>query len=138
MTLEIRKLSYALGAEIKGVDISKPLSDENRRAMHKAFLEHCVLLFRGQSLTRQQHAAFSAEFGTVDRNVGHRNRHPATPEVTPIIRMPAADGKAPTGRFTGQDWHTDHSHLPDPCTASLLHAIQVPGLGGDTMFCNMY
>src|SRR5262249_5218841 len=38
----------------------------------------------------------------------------------------------------GQEWHSDHSHLPDPCSASLLHAIQVPGLGGDTMFCNMY
>ena len=138
MALEIRRLSHALGAEIVGFDIRKLVEDATVRELRTAFLEHCLLVFRGFPFTREQHVAFSQRFGSVDKNETHRNRHPECPEITSIINKPTADGKAPTGRYTGQDWHTDHSHLPDPCMATLLHSIEVPKVGGDTQFCNMY
>lgn len=63
MGIKIRKLSHALGAEVSGVDITKPLTEEAFREIHQAFLQHCLLLFRGQPLTRAQYVAFSSRFG---------------------------------------------------------------------------
>src|SRR5262249_24575940 len=68
MPLTIRKKAYALGAEVGGVDISKPLDDAAISGIYNAFLEHCVLVFRGQPITRAQHLAFSQLFGEVDKN----------------------------------------------------------------------
>src|SRR5262245_24417986 len=138
MSVNIRRLSYALGAEVVGLDITRPLDDATVSQLRKAFLEHHLLLFRGYPFSREQHVAFSHRFGTVDQNEGHHSRHPEIPEITSVVSRPTADGRAPTGRFSGQDWHTDHSHLPDPCMATLLHAVALPELGGDTQFCNMY
>src|SRR5437762_1440493 len=67
MSLQIRRLSYALGAEIIGIDIRKSLDDQTFSRVHTAFIEHCVLLFRGQPLTREQHSAFSRRFGELDQ-----------------------------------------------------------------------
>ena len=138
MSLKIRRLSHALGAEVVGLDVSKPLNNAAVSELRAAFLEHHLLLFRDHPFTRQQHINFSANFGAVDQNIGHHSRNPECPEVTSVISKPTPDGKAPPGRFSGQDWHTDHSHLPDPCMATLLHAVELPELGGDTQFCNMY
>ena len=138
MTLNLRRASHALGAEVVGLDISKPLDDATVAELRKAFLEHYLLLFRGYPITREQHVRFSSYFGDVDQNIGHRDRHPDCPEITSVISEPTPDGKAPTGRFQGQEWHTDHSHLPAPCMATLLRAVELPELGGDTQFCDMY
>ena len=139
MTLKVRKLSYPLGAEITGIDIREPLEDSVFSAIHSAFLEHCVLVFRGQPLTRDQHLAFSRCFGELDRNEAKANERPADyPEMTLVISKPKPNGEPATGRYTGQDWHTDHSHLPVAAQASLLRGVEVPQIGGDTMFCNMY
>ena len=138
MSLKIRKISYALGAEITGIDISKPLDEASLGELRKAFLEHCLLLFRGQPLTRAQHVAFSGYFGDLDKNEGHPNRIPEYPEITTIVNKPTADGKAPTGRYSGQDWHTDESFTLTPSKATLLRGIELPEVGGNTMFANCY
>src|SRR5262249_38979895 len=138
MSLQIRRLSHALGAEVVGFDIRQPLDDVTVAAVREAFLEHCLLLFRGYPFTRKQHVAFSRHFGSVDQNETHRNRHPECPEITSVVSKPTPEGKAPTGYYTGQDWHSDHSHVPDPCMATLLHGVKLPEIGGDTQFCNMY
>ena len=140
MALKIRRLSHALGAEVMGVDISKPLDAATFSAIHGAFLEHCVLLFRGQPLTRKQHVAFSRRFGDLDKNEDYSTERKAAefPEITLVISKPKPTGEAATGRHTGANWHTDHSHLPAAAQASLLRSVEVPQVGGDTMFCNMY
>src|SRR5919106_4374870 len=66
--LTIRRLSYALGAEIGGVDLSKPVPDETFRAIRQAWLDQLVLLFRGQKLSPERHIAFSRGFGDLDPN----------------------------------------------------------------------
>ena len=129
-----------MGAEVSGADISRPLDENTRREISDAYREHCLLLFRGQALTRGQRVAFGRCFGELDTNpsyAAHR-KTPEFPEITLNISRPKPDGGAATGRMSGQEWHSDHSHVPDPCSATLLHAIDVPDIGGDTQFCNMY
>jgi taurine dioxygenase len=138
MPLKLRRVSHALGAEVVGLDISKPLDDTTVAELRKAFLENYLLLFRGHPLTREQHVAFSRRFGNIGVKEGHTDRHPDMPEMASVLSKPTPDGKAPTGRFQGEDWHTDHSHMPAPCMATLLYALELPELGGDTQFCDMY
>ena len=89
MTLTIRRLSHALGAEVSGLDLREPLEDAAFRAIHAAFLEHCVLPFRRQPLTREQHIAFSRRFGELDRNEAKASERPAQyPEITLVVSRP--------------------------------------------------
>jgi len=138
--LKIRKLSYVLGAEVSGVDITKSLTDETFRGIHHAFLEHSILLFRGQSLTREHHVAFSRRFGELDkndvlRNDAHiRNRDSGFPEIS--VNNPGPNPKP--SDYSGQYWHSDRSNTCTPALASLLRGVEVPPVGGDTMFSNMY
>ncbi len=138
--MKIRRLSHALGAEITGADLSQPLDDQTLRQIRDAFLEHCVLLFRGQALTRAQHIAFSRRFGELDMNEARaaETKVPDFPEITLVVSRPKPDGGPATGRYTGAEWHTDNSHLPVAAAGSLLRAVELPELGGDTMFANMY
>src|SRR5689334_15090586 len=139
MSLTIRKLSYALGAEVMGIDIRQPLDDATFGTIYRTFVEHCVLLFRGWPMTREQHIAVSRRFGELDKNEARSHEKPTdTPQITAVISRPGPDGAPATGRYTGANWHSDHSYLPVPAQASLLRALEVPPVGGDTMFCNMY
>src|SRR5689334_5461343 len=82
VSIQIRRLSHALGAEVTGVDIREPLSDAAFKAVNDVFLEHGVLLFRGQALTREQHLAFSRRFGELDNNDAQpRDRDPEYHEL---------------------------------------------------------
>src|SRR5689334_16940308 len=138
MTIGVRRVSYALGAEITGVDIGKPLDDETVKAINSAFLEHCVLVFREQRITPKQHLAFTRHFGEIESTDQHSNRHPDFPGITRILSRPTPEGQAPTGRYNGQDWHTDESFTLVPSKATLLRAIELPEVGGNTMFANCY
>ena len=140
MSLQIRRLSYALGAEISGVDLREPLNEKTFNSIHDAFLEHCVLVFRGQNLTREQHVAFSRWFGELDKyEVKSADKRVAEiPEIYLIVSKPKPNGEPATGRYTGADWHTDYSHLPAAASASLLRSVIVPPIGGDTQWANMY
>lgn len=140
MALEIRKVSHALGAEVRGVDLREPLDDETFGSIRAAFIEHCLLLFRDQDLTRDQFVAFSRRFGELDLN---EDRPAATkieghPELMLVVSRPDPNGVPAAGRHFGADWHTDNSHLPVAAAATLLRAVEVPDVGGDTMFANMY
>jgi taurine dioxygenase len=140
MSLQVRRVAYSLGAEVSGVDLRQPLDEATFKAIHAAFLEHSVLVFHGQPLTREQHIAFSRRFGTLDRNeaAAADKKAERMPELSLIISRPKPDGSPATGRYSGQEWHTDRSHLPTAALASLLRCIEVPDIGGDTMFANMY
>ena len=93
MALKIRNLSYALGAEVCDVDVSKPMSEAFFGEIYQAFLEHGILLFRDQEVTREQHIEFSRRFGELDRHEAlPRDRHPEHAELLRVTNRPNPDG----------------------------------------------
>ena len=136
MKLEFRKLSYPLGVEVKGVDITKPIPDEIFNDIYKAYLDHCMLLFRGQPVTREQYVALSKRFGELDLKQGSAVED--FQEISAVLNVPKTDGSPPPAHFAGSDWHSDGSFRTNPTGTALLHAIAVPESGGDTQFANMY
>lgn len=129
-TLTISPLAGALGAEISGVDITKPVPDDQFDQIKTAFHTHHVIFLRDQhGLTPERHKAFARRFGTL-------NVHPYVkgmddhPELFEIIKTP--EDKV---NFGG-GWHTDMSFLEKPALGSLLYAIDVPASGGDTLFAS--
>jgi taurine dioxygenase len=138
MALKLRKLSYALGAEVCGVDVSKPMSEGEFGAIYNAFLDNGILLFRDQKVTREQHIGFSRRFGELDRHEAlPQDRHPDYPELLLVTNEPNPDGTPSNSRYTGRQWHSDMSFTPVPSLGSLLRGITVPDVGGDTVFANM-
>ncbi len=131
--METRRLCGALGAEVSGVDLSKPLSNTTARDIVGAFHEHLVLVFRGQSLDPAAQLAFTRLFGEPSEHpLRTRANVDGYPEVLVIETRP--------GRMGARNdyWHSDISHQECPPSASILHSLAVPDGLGDTMFCNMY
>jgi len=130
----------ALGAEMRGVDL-RQIDDATFAAIHRAWLDHLVLLFRGQSLDDDDLIAFSQRFGDLDlapiQENGRRfvDGHPEIYVVSNVIENGEAIGSLGAGEAV---WHTDMSYLEDPPKASMLYALEVPPSGGNTGFTNMY
>ncbi|MGB3287828.1 MAG: TauD/TfdA family dioxygenase [Burkholderiaceae bacterium] len=136
MTFSVRRLGSALGAEIIGLDISRPLNQDMVSTLLDAWSEYQILLFRNQSLTPAQQIAFSRYFGELDDHAAiPKFRHAEYPEILMVNNREAATNKKLS---VGRQWHSDLSTTLHPAKGSLLHAIQLPEVGGDTMFCNMY
>ena len=130
-TITIRKLSPVVGAEIGGVDLSRPLDPGTFQAVHQALMENLVIFFRDQTLSHEQHKALGRQFGEL-------HIHPASPPPPghPEILIIHAD--ANSKRVSGEMWHSDVSCDAEPPMGSLLYLHTVPEVGGDTMFANMY
>lgn len=135
--LNIRKLGQALGAEITGLDLARPVSDGEFGKILAAFHEHAVVVFRDQKLTPEQQIAFSRRFGDIDVNVRSRFNKPGYPEifvVSNIIENGEPIGVTDAGRY----WHTDHCYVSEPSRCSLLYALEIPQQPGqslgDTLF----
>lgn len=125
----LRRLSGALGAELTGLDL-KQLDDVGFKAIHAAFLEHHVLVIRGQELRPEDQIAFGERFG--DLHV-----HPIVPSLPgypPILPITNA-GKQ---RTVTEIWHSDVSFEERPPMASMLYAVELPSAGGDTIFANQH
>src|SRR5262245_58325898 len=125
MSLVFRPLSYALGAEVSGVDISKPLDEKTVAQIYAAFLKYSFLLFSGQPLTRSQHVAFTRCLGEVDDNKTKvDDKATDYPEIMVVTNNPApgAKQKSRLGKPVGADWHTDVIHSLVPPSASLLRS----------------
>jgi taurine dioxygenase len=139
MALRLRKLSYALGAEVCGVNVAQPMSESTFGEIYEAFLAHGILLFRDQDITREQHIEFSRRFGALDRHDAlPRDRHPDYPELLMVTNEPKPDGSPSDTKYTGRQWHSDMSFTTAPSLGSLLKCYAVPEVGGDTLFANMY
>ena len=135
---EIRPLSDALGAEVIGLDLSAPLDDETFAVVHKAHLDHMVLVFRDQHLTPAQHIAFSKRFGDLSDHVFDQFLLPGHPEILKVSNKKREDGEFAGLPQAGRRWHSDLSYTDTPSLGSLLYALEIPPVGGDTLFNNMY
>src|SRR5262245_769933 len=135
--MELRNLTPGFGAEAFGVDLSQPLSDAAFEEIWSAFFQYQVLVLRNQKLTAEQYLAFARRFGRPEPHVIDQFHHPAHPDIL-ILSNVVKDGK-PTGLAdAGTYFHTDYSYLDVPARATMLYSIQVPKIGGDTLFANQY
>lgn len=133
--MEIRPLSTHTGAEVLGVDLTRPVADADRDAMYRAFVARGVLVVRDQALKPPQLAKAIELFGTI--LVQHNSRFAIAD--CPQIHYVSNQDSYPDGRryIPGEGWHTDHSNAASPPKATALHAVQLPDRGGDTLYANM-
>ncbi len=129
-SIEVRPLSGALGAEVSGVALDRPLADEDFRPLHRAFLDHGVIVLREQDLSPEQQLAFARRFGPIVANKFFPQVE-GYPDVVRVLKE-----KHDT-RNIGGAWHSDHSYDQEPALASLLYALETPESGGDTLFASM-
>ena len=133
---DIELFDAPLGAEILGLDLSRPLSPRQFQRIHKAHLDHHLLVFRDQRTTPQQQVDFSRRFDPLQIHVLRNFQLPSHPEVliiSNIIESGLPIGLGDAGHF----WHSDLSYKEKPSLGSLLHAQELPAEGGDTLFANM-
>src|SRR5258706_7357086 len=118
------------GAEIAGVDLSRPLDDATFAAIERAYDEYGVIFFRGQSITPAQQVAFTRRFGEIEFNIfGERWSVPGNPEI--VVLSNITEGRRPTRvRRAGDNWHSDMCYTAKPPRGTVLYAIQVPALHG--------
>ncbi|MBJ9977615.1 taurine dioxygenase [Pseudomonas sp. S75] len=128
MSLNITPLSPALGAQLDGIDLARPLSPEQRDTIEQTLLDHQVLFFREQAITPAQQAAFAAQFGDL-------HIHPIYPNVPQTPQVLVLD-TAVTDVRDNATWHTDVTFLPTPALGAVLSAKQVPAFGGDTLWAS--
>ncbi len=124
-------LSGALGLELRGFDLSVPLSDDQVASIRASFNENHVLVFRDQTLTPEQQMAFGRRFGELDTHP-FVDGSPEHPEVLEIVTEP--DDRT---NFGG-GWHSDVTFLDEPDLGSILYAVELPPFGGDTLFANQH
>jgi taurine dioxygenase len=129
--IDVRPIAGALGAEISGVDVSRPLAPEILAEIRRAWLDHLVIFFREQRLTPESLLAFASAFGT-PMEYPQLKGIPECPLVTPVVKLPHE-----RVNFGGV-WHSDTSYLDVPPMASMLYAVETPPYGGDTLFANQY
>jgi taurine dioxygenase len=130
-TLDIRPLSGALGAEILGIDLAHDLSDATVAAIRAAWLEDCVVFFRGQTLPPEQFLHFASRFGEPVEYPFVKGLD-GFPQITPVIKL-----EHEKINFGGL-WHSDTAYLESPPMGTMLIARETPARGGDTLFANMY
>jgi taurine dioxygenase len=131
-TIEVTKLTPQIGAEIGGVDLSRPLGNQQFQEVHDALMENLVVFFRDQHLTHEQHKDFGRKFG----NLAIHPASPHSPEGHPEILTIHADEKSK--HVAGEEWHSDVSCDDTPPMGSILYLTEIPPVGGDTLFASMY
>jgi taurine dioxygenase len=130
-SLDIRPLAGALGAEVLGIDLRRPLDDATTAALRRAFLDHLVLFFRDQQLGPAELVALARRFGTPVPYPFVRGIA-GFPEVIEVVKLPHERMNF------GGIWHSDTAYLAEPPMGSMLLAKELPPVGGDTLFANMY
>jgi taurine dioxygenase len=131
-TIEVTKLTPHIGAEIGGVDLSRPLGNQQFQEVHDALMENLVIFFRDQHLTHDQHKAFGKLFG----NLAVHPASPHAPAGHPEILTIHADENSK--HVAGEEWHSDVSCDETPPMGSILYLTEIPPTGGDTLFASMY
>jgi taurine dioxygenase len=125
--IEFHPLTRNIGAEVTGVDLAKPLDGEQVQRIRDGLLTHLVLFFRDQHISDEEHVAFAKQFGTA-------NMPPMDTSGSPVHVLDQTDPKGEGG----DQWHSDNTFMSVPPMGSLLRAVILPDVGGDTLWANMY
>ena len=135
--LQTKPLSPGFGLETSNVDVSKPLSDAEFAEVERVFFASQVLVLRDQRLTPEQFVAFARGFGPPEPHVIDQFHHPADPNIL-ILSNRKQSGHSIGLADAGSYFHTDYSYLQVPARATMLYSIEIPSVGGNTLFANQY
>ena len=129
--ITVAPIAGALGAEIGGVDISRPIDDATFAEVRRAWNENLVIFFRGQTLDDDALTAFGRRFAPLFRHPNLLTEGPY-PDIVRIRRMPGDK------KIVGEDWHADTTCMTEPPSGAVLYGVDTPPYGGDTLFANQY
>ena len=133
--IEVVPIAGALGAELYGVDLSQPPDEVPFAAIHQAFLDHLVIFLPGQRITPEVHRDFAALFGEIDNAPFAGPFRPPPVEGHPEIYNMIKEADDRTINVGGL-WHADVTHRERPHLGAVIHAIETPTVGGDTLYAN--
>ena len=128
--IEVRPLTRVIGAEIGGVDLTRPLSNRQIDELHTAIAEHQVIFFRDQEIDHDAHKAFGRLFGDLAI-------HSGVPGIDGHPEIVAIHADADSEFIAGENWHSDLTMNAEPPMGSILHLHTLPETGGDTLFASM-
>jgi taurine dioxygenase len=135
--VQIRRLAYALGAEVTGIDLRNLPDRSLVDALRAAWMEHQVLVLPGQQLSPEQHISFSRCFGELELHALKNLQGTEHREILEVTNR-MVEGKRSQTAEVGRQWHSDGSATTRPSLGSLLYCRAVPDVGGNTLFANMY
>jgi taurine dioxygenase len=141
MTIWIRNLDAPLGAEVSGIDLSKPLAPDHIEIIEGVWRDRLVVVFRGQKLSDPQLIAFSKNFGELDPpgpnpfGEPFNKQHPELNVISNVIENGRPIGNLGDGEAV---WHADMTYVEVPPKAAILHSLEIPRSGGNTYFANMF
>ena len=135
--LKLKPLSPGFGLEASGIELAEPLSDAAFAEIEDAFFDGQVLTFRHQQLTCREFLAFARRFGPPEPHVIDQFHHPDDRNIL-ILSNVEIDGEPQGLADAGTYFHTDYSYLAVPARATMLYSIEVPEVGGNTLFANQY
>ncbi len=144
MTLTITPFNAPIGAEVTGIDLRTPLAQSAIDEIYQAWLDHVVLIFRNQSLSKDEQVAFANQFGDVGIRATPKDAQNEVANGYDGSIMLVTNQRDEKGNYIGslQDgemwFHHDMSYRPEPHKATLLHALELPSTGGNTKFANQY
>ncbi|MEY3379570.1 MAG: hypothetical protein RL468_168 [Pseudomonadota bacterium] len=146
MALTFKPLSPVFAAEVSGIDLTKPLSQQDVRAINAGMNEHAVLVFRQQPMTAQQQLNFASSFGPLDIGLKRVFKRPERLGDERLIDISNVDADGQVTRrdspknlsnFANQLWHSDSSFMNPRAAYSMLHCVIKPSWGGDTEFADL-
>ncbi len=135
--MQTRPLPDGFGAEATGIDLAQPLSQAAFDDIERLFFASQVLALRGQRLTPTQYVAFARRFGPPEPHVIDQFHHPEESNIL-ILSNRRRDGQPIGLADAGSYFHTDYSYLQVPARATMLYSIEVPKVGGNTLFADQY
>src|SRR5579871_1348381 len=127
--LRITPLHPSLGAEVSGIELSRPIDSATRDELTQALAEHLALVLPEQSLTPEQYLAAAEIFGPPMRQHYSQHNMPGYPDIGLVWHR---NGQRPAER-----WHTDHTNRERPPAATMLYGVEIPSAGGGTSVANM-
>src|SRR3954470_1922143 len=138
--ITVTRIGKHCGAEISGVDLSKPLDDNTFAQVANAFFDNEVAFFRNQNLTPEQQVAFTRRFGVLEQHVRKESRLEGHPEILIVSNLLDEKGNAIGSQDAGRFWHSDLSYKAEPSMLSALYSLEIPVKDGkalgDTSFAS--
>jgi len=131
----ITPLTGHTGAEVVGLDFTRPIDAEARAALNDAFAEHHVLVMRDQHFGPEEFKVAAQVFGELQQHDKKEHHIPGHPDVYYVSNDEIVNGRR---IIPGETFHTDHSNHPRPPKATMLYAVELPSKGGDTQYVNMH